>query len=130
MTSFNIVKEKLISTAMTVAPDFTLQFELMCDADDYVVEVVLCRRQDKVLHVIYYASKILIDTQLNYATIKNELLAIVYAFDKFRSFLIGLKVIVYIDHSALKYLLAKKDVKPRLIWWLLLLQEFDLEIRD
>lgn len=115
---------------MTVAPDFTLQFELMCDADDYVVEVVLCRRQDKVLHVIYYASKILIDTQLNYATIKNELLAIVYAFDKFRSFLIGLKVIVYIDHSALKYLLAKKDVKPRLIWWLLLLQEFDLEIRD
>ena len=50
--------------------------------------------------------------------------------DKFRSYLVGSKVIVYTDHSALKYLLSKKDAKPRLIRWILLLQEFDLEMRD
>ena len=67
---------------------------------------------------------------MNYAITKKELLAVVFAFDKFRSYLIGLKVIVYTDHFALKYLLAKKDAKPRLLWWILLLQEFDLEIKD
>jgi hypothetical protein len=40
------------------------------------------------------------------------------------------KVIVYTDHATLKYLLTKKDAKPRLIRWILLLQEFDLEIKD
>ena len=57
-------------------------------------------------------------------------MAIVFAIDKFRSYLVGAKVIVYIDHAALKYLLTKKDAKPRLIWWILLLQEFNLVIKD
>ena len=70
------------------------------------------------------------DAQLNYATTEKELLVVVYAFDKFRSYLIGSKVIVYTDHSALRYLFAKKDAKPRLLRWILLLQEFDLEIKD
>ena len=68
--------------------------------------------------------------QLNYATTKKELLAIVFAFDKFRPYLIGNKVTVHTDHSAIKYLMTKKDVKPRLIRWVLLLQEFDMEIKD
>lgn len=59
-----------------------------------------------------------------------ELLAIVFAFDKFGSYLVGSKVIFYIDHSAIKYLLTKKDAKPRLIRWVLILQKFDLEIKD
>jgi hypothetical protein len=67
---------------------------------------------------------------LNYATTEKELLVVVFAIDKFRSYLVGAKVIVYMDHAALKYLLAKKDAKPRLIRWVLLLQEFDLEIKD
>ena len=54
----------------------------------------------------------------------------IYAIDKFRSYLVGSKVIVYTDHAALKYLLTKQDSKPRLIRWVLLLQEFDIEIRD
>ena len=70
------------------------------------------------------------DAQLNYATTEKELLAIVFAFDKFRPYLIGNKVIVHIDHSAIKYLMTKKDAKLRLIRWVLLLQEFDLEIKD
>ena len=61
---------------------------------------------------------------------EKELFAVVFAFDKFRSYLVGTKVIVYTDHSAIKYLVEKKDAKPRLIRWVLLLQEFDLEIRD
>ena len=70
------------------------------------------------------------DAQLNYATTEKELLAIMLAFDKFRPYLIGNKVIVFTDHSEIKYLMTKKDAKPRLIWWVLLLQEFDVEIRD
>jgi hypothetical protein len=67
---------------------------------------------------------------LNYATTEKELLAVVFAIEKFRSYLVGAKVIVYIDHATLKYLLMKKDAKPLLVRWILLLQEFDLEIRD
>ena len=62
--------------------------------------------------------------------LKKELLAIIFAFEKFRSYLIGNRVIVHTDHSAIKYLMTKKDSKPRLIRWVLLLQEFDLEIQD
>ena len=80
--------------------------------------------------MIYYASRTLNDAQLNYSTTEKELLAVVFALEKFRAYLVGTKVIVFSDHAALRYLLQKKDAKPRLIRWILLLQEFDLEIRD
>jgi hypothetical protein len=76
----------------------------MCDASDYAVEVVLGQRIDGLPHVIYYASKILNDAQLNYSTTEKELLVVVFALDKFRSYLLGSKVIIYSDHAALKYL--------------------------
>ena len=66
-------------------------------------------------HSIYYASKPLQGAQLNYTVTEKELLAVVFAFDKFRSYLVGTKVIVYTNHSAIKYLVEKKDAKPRLI---------------
>ncbi|CAL9024895.1 unnamed protein product [Prunus brigantina] len=88
------------------------------------------QRVNKLAHVIYYASRTLNDAQLNYSTTEKELLAVVFALEKFRSYLVGSKVIVYSDHAALRFLLTKKDAKPRLIRWILLLQEFDLEIRD
>ncbi|KAL5541132.1 hypothetical protein UlMin_044349 [Ulmus minor] len=128
--AFETLKEKLISSPIIVTPDWELPFTLMCDASDYAIGAVLGQRKGKIFHVIYYASKVLNDAQLNYATTEKELLAVVYAFDKFRSYLIGSKVIVYTDHSALRYLFAKKDAKPRLLRWILLLQEFDLEIKD
>ncbi|CAL2247858.1 unnamed protein product [Prunus armeniaca] len=109
---------------------WSLPFELMCDASDYALGAVLGQRKDKKPHVIYYASRTLNDAQLNYSTTEKELLAIVFALDKFRSYLLGTKVIIYSDHAALKYLLTKKEAKPRLIHWMLLLQEFDVEIRD
>ena len=102
----------------------------MCDASDYALGAVLGQRKGKVLHVIYYASKTLTGPQLNYATTEKEFLAVVFSIDKFRSYLLGTKVIVYTDHAALKYLLAKRDSKPRLLRWVLLLQEFNLKIKD
>jgi hypothetical protein len=102
----------------------------MCDASDYAVGAVLGQTKDRKHNAIAYASKTLTGAQLNYATTKKELLAVVFAIDKFQSYLVGAKVIVFTDHATLKYLLTKKDVKPQLIYWILLLQEFDLEIRD
>ncbi|KAM1277781.1 hypothetical protein ACFX2J_029884 [Malus domestica] len=128
--SFNQLKELLTTTLIIVPPDWSLPFELMCDASDYALGAVLGQRKDKKPHVIYNASRKLNDAQLNYSTTEKELLAVVFALDKFRSYLIGTKVIVFTDHAVLKYLLTKKEAKPRLIRWMLLLQEFDIEIRD
>ncbi|KAI3818531.1 hypothetical protein L1987_12341 [Smallanthus sonchifolius] len=86
--------------------------------------------EEKHFHPIYYASKTLNEAQENYTTTKKELLAVVFAFDKFRSYLVLSKTTVYTDHSALRYLFNKQDAKPRLIRWILLLQEFDIEISD
>ena len=98
----------------------------MCDASDYAVGAVLGQRIDKLPHVIYYVSRTLNDAQLNYSTTKKELLAVVFALDKFRSYLLGSKVIIYSDHAALKYLFSGKDAKAHLIQWILLLQEFGI----
>ena len=100
----------MISAPVIVAP-----FELMCDASDVAVGAVLGQKKNRVFHSIYYASKTLQGAQLNYTVTEKELLAVVFAFDKFRSYLVGTKVIFYTDHSAIKYLVEKKDAKPRLI---------------
>ncbi|PKA52185.1 hypothetical protein AXF42_Ash014122 [Apostasia shenzhenica] len=102
----------------------------MCDASDYALGAVLGQRINNKSHVIHYASHTLNEAQLNYTVTEKEFLAVVFAFEKFRSYLLGSQVIIYTDHSALKYLLSKKDAKPRLLRWILLLQEFDCEIRD
>ncbi|KAM2008515.1 hypothetical protein ACFX16_003394 [Malus domestica] len=128
--AFKHLKEMLTSAPIIRPPDWSIPFELMCDASDYALGAVLGQRKDKQPHVIYYASRTLNDAQLNYSTTEKELLAVVFALDKFRSYLLGTKVIIYTDHAALKYLLTKKEAKPRLIRWMLLLQEFDIEIRD
>ena len=112
------------------APNWQLPFEVMCDASDFAIGAVLGQREDGKPYVIYYASKTLNEAQRNYTTTKKELLAIVFALDKFRAYLVGSFIVVFIDHSALKYLLTKQDAKPRLIRWILLLQEFNLQIKD
>ncbi|KAL4302814.1 hypothetical protein GQ457_10G009600 [Hibiscus cannabinus] len=128
--AFNLLKQKLVTTPIVEPPDWKLPFELMCDDSDYAVGVVLGQKKGKIFHHVYYVSKTLNDAQVNYTTTEKEMLAVIFAFDKFRSYLIGTKVIVHIDHSTIKYLLSKKDAKPRLIRWILLLQEFDIEIID
>ena len=121
LTAFETLKDRLVSASVITAPDWRKEFELICDANDYPVGSVLGQRREKVFHSIYYASKVLNDAQLNYATTEKELLAIVYALENFRSHLVGSRVIVFTDHAAIKYLLIKAYSKPRLIRWILLL---------
>ncbi|GJU07678.1 reverse transcriptase domain-containing protein [Tanacetum coccineum] len=128
--AFNILKKKLTKAPILVALDWDLPFEIMCDASDYAVGAVLGQRKTKYFQPIHYDSKTMTDAQAHYTMTKKELLAVVYAFEKFRPYLVLSKTIVYTDHSALKYLLAKQDAKPRLLRWILLLQEFDVIIRD
>ncbi|CAN6677807.1 unnamed protein product [Malus baccata var. baccata] len=96
--AFNHLKDLLTTAPIITPPDWSIPFELMCDASDYALGAILGQRKNKLPH--------------------------------FRSYLIGTKVIVFTDHAALKYLFTKKEAKPRLIRWMLLLQEFDIEIKD
>ena len=91
----------------------------MCDTNDYAVGVVLGQREDNKPYMVYYASKTLNDAQRHYMTTKK--LTVVFVLDKFRKYLLGTSIVIFTDHSTLKYLLNKKDVKARLIRWILLL---------
>ena len=114
--AFDFLKRALTTTPIIQAPDWTVPFELMCDASNYALGAVLAQKIDKLPRVIYYASRTLDVAQANYTTTEKELLAIVFALEKFRSYLLGTRIIVYTDHAALKRLLKKADSKPRLTW--------------
>nr|GEV73215.1 reverse transcriptase domain-containing protein [Tanacetum cinerariifolium] len=112
--AFNTLKKMLPEAPILVVPDWNLPFELMCDASDFAIGAVLGQRKTKHFQPIHYASKLMTEAQIHYTTIEKEMLAVVYAFEKFRPYLLLSKSIVYTDHSALKYLLNKQDAKPRL----------------
>ncbi|RVW62062.1 Retrovirus-related Pol polyprotein from transposon 17.6 [Vitis vinifera] len=112
--SFDQLKQFLTTAPIVRAPNWQLPFEVMCDASDFAIGAVLGEREDGKPYVIYYASKTLNEAQRNYTTIEQELLAVVFALDKFRAYLVGSFIIVFTDHSALKYLLTKQDAKARL----------------
>jgi len=115
LSAFLRLKEALISAPVMQALNWELPFEVMCDASDYAVEAVLGQRKDNKPYAIYYASWTLDEAQVNYATTEKEFLAVVFALEKFRSYLINSKVIIFTDHAALKHLMKKSDSKPRLI---------------
>ena len=119
--AFDILKELLTTAPIIQAPNWELPFEIMCDASNYAVGAVLGQRVNRASHVIYYASRTLDNAQINYSTTEKELLAVVFALEKFRSYLLASKVTIFSDHAALKYLMTKKEAKPRLIRWILLL---------
>ncbi|GJX40921.1 reverse transcriptase domain-containing protein [Tanacetum coccineum] len=120
----------LTEAPILIAPNWDQPFEIMCDASDYAIGAVLGQRIEKHFRPIHYASKTMTEAETNYTTTEKEMLAVVYAFEKFRSYLIMNKSVVYTDHSALKYLFNKKDAKARLLRWVLLLQEFDFKVID
>ncbi|GJU86397.1 putative nucleotidyltransferase, ribonuclease H [Tanacetum coccineum] len=128
--AFDTLKCELTQAPIMIKPDWSLPFEIMCDASDYAVGAVLGQRIDKNFKPIHYASKTMNEAQENYTTTEKELLTVVFAFNKFLQYLVLSKTIVFTDHSALRYLFTKQDAKPRLIRWVLILQEFDIEIRD
>ncbi|GJY59738.1 reverse transcriptase domain-containing protein [Tanacetum coccineum] len=129
-TTVKDLKEEINRSSNSDCPQLDQPFELMCDASDYAIGAVLGQRIEKHFRPIHYASKTMTEAESNYTTTEKEMLAVVYAFEKFRSYLIMNKSIVYTDHSALKYLFAKKDAKARLLRWVLLLQEFDFKVID
>nr|GFB89639.1 reverse transcriptase domain-containing protein [Tanacetum cinerariifolium] len=128
--AFQTLTKKLTKAPILIAPNWDLPFKLMCDASDFAISAVLVQRHEKHFKSIHYASKTMNDAETNYTTTEKEMLAVVYAFEKFRSYLIMNKSIVHTDHSALKYLFAKKDDKARLLRWVLRLQEFDFQVLD
>ena len=119
--SFEELKAHLTTTPIVRAPNWKLPFEVMCDAKDLAIGAVLEQREEGKPYVVYYASKTLNEAQRNYTTIEKEPMAVVYSLDKFRAYLAGSNILIFTDHSALKYLLTKQNAKARLIRWVLLL---------
>ncbi|RDX78079.1 Retrovirus-related Pol polyprotein, partial [Mucuna pruriens] len=115
--AFQELKKRLTSAPILQAPNWELPFELMCDASNSTLGAMLGQRAGvgKPVHVIAYASRAMDLAQLNYTTIEKELLAIVFALDKFRPYLLGSKIVVFFDHAALRFLLKKPNAKSRLI---------------
>ena len=113
-----------------LTPDWSNEFEIMCDASDYAMGAVLGQKIEKIFKAIYYANKTFNEAQENYSTTEKEMLVMVFSCEKFKPYILGSYVMIHTYHAAIKYLIAKKDANPRLIRWVLLLQEFDLEIKD
>nr|GFC45732.1 reverse transcriptase domain-containing protein [Tanacetum cinerariifolium] len=128
--AFQTLKKKLTEAPILIAPNWDLPFELMCDASDFTICAVLGQQHEKHFKPIHYSSKTVNDVKSSYITTEKEMLAVVYAFEKFWSYLIMNKSIVHTDHSTLKYRFAKKDAKARMLRWVLLLQEFDFKVLD
>nr|GEW18274.1 reverse transcriptase domain-containing protein [Tanacetum cinerariifolium] len=128
--AFQTLKRKLTEAPILIAPNWDMPFELMCDASDFAISAVLGQCSEKHFMPIHYAGKTMTEAESNYTTTKKEMLAVVYVFEKFWSYLIMNKSIMYTDHSTLKHLFAKKDSKARLLCWVLLLQEFTFKVID
>ena len=112
LKAYKFLKEAVTKAPIIQPPDWSLPFEIMCDASDFTIGVVLGQRVNKYPIVVYYASRTLNETQINYIIIEKELLAIVFALEKFQLYLLGSKIMIYSDHAALRYLLSKKNAKP------------------
>ena len=113
-TAFDKLKTMLVSPPIMRSPNWDLPFEIMCDASDNAIGAVLGQKEDKKEFVIYYASKTLDFAQSNYTTTEKEFLVLVFALEKFRSYIIGSPITIFNDHAALKYFLSKQDTKPSL----------------
>ena len=120
-SAFEEIKSRLVIAPIMLTPEWNNDFEIISDASDYAMGVVLGQRTEKIFKVIYYARKTFNEAQENYSSIENEMLALVFACKKFRPYILGSHVIIYTDHAAIRYLMAKKEAKPRLIRWVLLL---------
>ncbi|GJR74874.1 reverse transcriptase domain-containing protein [Tanacetum coccineum] len=115
INAFETLKKKLTEAPILVVLDWNLPFELMCDASDFAIGAVIGQQRSKHFQPIHYASKMMTEAQIHYTTTKKEMLAVVYDFEKFRPYLVLSKSVVYMDHSALKYLMNKQDAKSRCV---------------
>ena len=118
---FEELKLHMTNAPIVRAPNWQLPFEVIYNANDFSIGADLEQREYGKPYVDYFESKTLNEAQRNYTTIEKELLAVVYALYKFRVYLVGSFIVIFIDHSVLKYLLTKQDAKARLIRSVLLL---------
>ena len=107
-SSFKEIKSRLVEAPIMAKPDWNNEFEIMCDACNYAMGVVLGQQTDKMFRAIYHASKTFNEAQENYSTIEKEMLAMVFACEKFRPYILGSHIIIHTDHAAIKYLMAKE----------------------
>ena len=121
LEAFEELKSRLIITPIMIVPDWNEVFKIMCDASDFSIGAVLGQRHDNKFKIIYHTSHTLNQAQENYIIIEKEMLAVVFSYEKFKPYIIGSKVFVYTYLVAIRYLMMKKDAKPRLIRWVLLL---------
>ena len=129
-SAFEEIKCRLVIAPIMATPNWNKDFEIMCDASDYAMGAVSRQITEKILRAMHYANKTFNEAQENYSTTENEMLAMVFTCEKFRPYILGSHVTIHTDHATIKYLMAKKDAKSRLIKWVLLRQEFDLEIKE
>eukprot|EP00253_Pinus_taeda_P007202 PITA_07202 len=123
--------KKLVSTAPVLqGPNWNLPFQISSDALDTTIGAVLGQEEDKKPYAIYYISKNLSSAELNYTLTEKEFLVVIHAVNKFRHYITGYSVVLYTDHSAIKYLANKPITNARITRWLILLQEFDITIKD
>ncbi|XP_059068671.1 uncharacterized protein LOC131859137 [Cryptomeria japonica] len=128
--AFETIKTKLVTTPVLRGPNWELPFHIHTDASDASMGAVLGQKEDNLFYSIYYINKNFTREEINYTVTEKEFLAVVYAINKFRHYIIGYKVFVHTYHSAIRFLMNKPMVTGRVIRWLLLLQEFDVTILD
>ena len=106
--------KKLVSTSPVLrGPNWDLPFQISSDASDTTIGAVLAQEEDKKTYVIYYISKNLSPAELNYTVTEKEFLAVIYAVNKFRHYITGYPVVLYTNHSAIKYLANKPITNGR-----------------
>ena len=113
--AFEEIKSKLVIAPIMATPKWSKEFEIMCNASDYAMGANLGQRKEKFFKAICYTSKTFNEAQENYSTTEKEMLAMVFSCEKFRPYILGSHIIIHTDHTIIKYLMAKKDAKLRLI---------------
>ena len=99
--AFEVIKSRLVEAPIIAKPDWNKEFEIMCDASDFAMGAVLGQKDEKVFNAIYYASKTFNKDLENYSTTEKEMLAIVFACEKFRPYILRSHVIIHTDHAAI-----------------------------
>ena len=126
----NALKQKLVITLILVPPNWDKDFHIYVDASNKALGSVLTKKDEKVRdHLIYYASRQLVQAKKNYSVTEREALGMIFSVQKFRHYLLGNKVIFHVDHDTLKYMINKPQLSGRIARWVLILQEFDFRVK-
>jgi hypothetical protein len=129
-TAFETLKAKLFVAPVLRGPNWTLPFHISTDASDTTIGGELGQKEDQQSYAIYFVSKNLSPTELNYTVTEKEFLAVVHAINKFRHYITGYEVFIHTDHSSIRVLMNKPIINGRVTMWLMLLQEFNIIVLD